>query len=267
MMSSQRPRAVQRVTHDSPWRSVLLGKADLHIHSGVSDGMASIADIMAFVQETTDLDVVAITDHDHVAGALEALRWVDRHPACRFRVVYGTEITSTLGRHLLAYFFRPPYPTRPIPRGKSYSRTIDLIHSLGGIVAVPHPTVMWTPSGGYRQMKYLLSRGVQIDGIEVCNAAIGARNNEDKIRGFNTRDLHMAELGGSDAHHLAQIGAGYTSFKGHSLADMERAIVHRATHAHFGEKGQVTIGEHAQQVFKSWVEKPTRGLRAALADW
>lgn len=244
-----------------------MGKADLHIHSDVSDGMASVDEIMVHVQENTDLDLIAITDHDAVAGALEALHWVENHPKCRFRVVFGTEITAALGRHILAYFFQPPYPTKSLPRGRSYRSTIALIHSMGGIVAIPHPTVLWTPSGGYRQIRSLLKEGVAIEGIEVCNAAIGARYNEDKIRDFNQREFHVAEIGGSDAHHLVQIGAGFTSFKGHSVADFTRAIGHRSTRAHFGDEGSVTIQEHARQVFKSWVEKPTRGLRATFADW
>lgn len=244
-----------------------MGKADLHIHSDVSDGMASVDEIMMYVQENTDLDLIAVTDHDAVAGSLAALRWVEVHPTCRFRVVYGTEITAALGRHLLAYFFQPPYPAEPLPRGRSYRGTIDLIHSMGGIVAIPHPTVMLTPSGGYRQIKSLLKQGVEIDGIEVCNAAIAARYNEDKIRDFNQREFHIAEMGGSDAHHLAQIGSGYTAFKGHAVADLRHSVGHRGTRAHFGDEGTVTVAEHAQQVFKSWVEKPTRGLRATFADW
>lgn len=243
-----------------------MGKADLHIHSGVSDGMASVAEIMAYVHENTDLDLVAITDHDKVDGSLQALEWVHKHPGCRFQVVFGTEITASLGRHLLAYFFRPPYPTEPFPKLRSYRGTIRLVQEMGGIVAIPHPTVIWTPSAGYQHIKWMLRQGIKIHGVEVCNAAIGARGNAEKIREFNERDFRMAELGGSDAHHLVQIGAGYTTFKGNSAADLERAISRRSTRAHFGNEGRVTVGEHARQVFKSWVEKPTRGLRATLAD-
>ncbi|MGE5618422.1 MAG: PHP-associated domain-containing protein [Sphingomonadaceae bacterium] len=243
-----------------------MGKADLHIHSSVSDGMASVPDIMHYVQENTDLDLIAIADHDQVDGALQAAEWVKSHPDCRFRVVVATEITTALGRHLLAYFFRPPYPTEPFPRGKSYRHTIGLVHEMGGLVAIPHPTVLWTPSGGYRHILWLLGAGVRIDGIEVCNAAIGARGNTDKIRVFNRRDFHLGELGGSDAHHLAQIGSAFTYFKGRSPQDFERCLLHRKTKARFGEAGTVTVGEHLRQLFKSWVEKPTRGLRATLAN-
>lgn len=243
-----------------------MGKADLHIHSSVSDGMASVPEIMSYVQENTDLDLVAIADHDQVAGALEAVQWVRAHPACRFQVVVATEITAALGRHLLAYFFRPPYPTEPFPRGKSYRHTIALVHEMGGLVGIPHPTVMWTPSGGYRHILWLLGQRVQIDGIEVCNAAIGARGNTEKIRHFNRRDFHLGELGGSDAHHLAQIGSAFTYFRGRTAMELERSLTHRKTRARFGESGMVTVQEHLRQVFRSWVEKPTRGLRATLAN-
>ena len=245
----------------------MLGKADLHIHSGVSDGMASVARIMSYVQENTDLDLIAIADHDAVDGALQSLEWVNGHPGCRFQAVFASEITTALGRHLLAYFFRPPYPTEPFPRGKSYRHTIALIHEMGVLVAIPHPTTMWTPSGGYRHILRLLGAGVRIDGVEVCNAAIVAKGIADKIRLFNRRDFHLGELGGSDAHHVAQIGSGFTLFEGRSCADFEQCLTHHKTKARFGECGSVTVGEHARQVFKSWVEKPTRGLRVSLANY
>jgi predicted metal-dependent phosphoesterase TrpH len=243
-----------------------LGKADLHIHSSASDGMSCVGAILEHVQENTDLDVIAITDHDAVDGALEAIELAERSPHYRFKVIFGTEITTAMGRHLLAYFVRPPYPTAPLPKLKSYPYTIEMIHEMGGIVAVPHPTVMWTPSGGYRYLLGLLRKGLHIDAIEVCNAAPGARGKEAKIREFNERDFHLAELGGSDAHHLSQIGSAFTTFAGHGAEDLARAIAGRSVRAQWGQTGLVTWQQHARQVFKSWVEKPTRGLRASLAE-
>lgn len=242
-----------------------MGKADLHIHSGVSDGMASVAEIMEYAQENTDLDMVSITDHDQVAGSLQAVEWVARHPGTRLQVVVGTEITTALGRHLLAYFFRPPYPTEPFPKLRSYHRTIDMVHSMGGVVAIPHPTVMWTPSGGYRFILRLLRAGVTIEALEVCNAAPGARGSAEKVRLFNRRDFHLAELGGSDAHHLAQIGSGYTFFHGRSVQEFQKGLILHKLKPHWGPTGSVSVQEHAAQVFKSWIEKPTRGLRESLA--
>src|SRR5947209_10506415 len=49
-----------------------LGKADLHMHSTYSDGVGTIEQILAYGQYNTDLDVIAITDHDVIESALRA---------------------------------------------------------------------------------------------------------------------------------------------------------------------------------------------------
>ena len=55
-----------------------IGKADLHIHTSLGDGLASVEQIFDFVQNYTDLDVIAITDHDDSRGALQALDLIER---------------------------------------------------------------------------------------------------------------------------------------------------------------------------------------------
>jgi len=51
-----------------------MGFADLHIHSMYSyDGTASISAILKYVADYTDLNVIAITDHDSMEGVPEAL--------------------------------------------------------------------------------------------------------------------------------------------------------------------------------------------------
>ncbi|PKL74144.1 MAG: hypothetical protein CVV27_21995, partial [Candidatus Melainabacteria bacterium HGW-Melainabacteria-1] len=47
-------------------------KADLHIHSNHSDGLAKIPEIMEYVASETDMKVIAITDHNTIEGALFA---------------------------------------------------------------------------------------------------------------------------------------------------------------------------------------------------
>jgi predicted metal-dependent phosphoesterase TrpH len=44
------------------------GKADLHIHTSFSDGMASARELLDHVETETDLDVIAVTDHETCAG-------------------------------------------------------------------------------------------------------------------------------------------------------------------------------------------------------
>jgi hypothetical protein len=86
----------------------VMGKADLHIHTSHSDGMFSADEMLAHVEDQTDLDVVAVTDHDDLRGAWNAReKWASgRH---RFEVVAGMEITTIEG-HLLPFIETLPDP-------------------------------------------------------------------------------------------------------------------------------------------------------------
>ena len=46
-----------------------LGKADMHLHTLYSDGTASVRAILDHVERATDLDLIAITDHERIDGA------------------------------------------------------------------------------------------------------------------------------------------------------------------------------------------------------
>jgi 3',5'-nucleoside bisphosphate phosphatase len=75
------------------------GRADLHVHTLYCDGgQAPEAVVLAAAGR---LDVVAITDHDRVAGALRARDYAREHPELGVDVVVGEEI-STLNGHLEA---------------------------------------------------------------------------------------------------------------------------------------------------------------------
>ena len=54
------------------------GKADLHMHTSHGDGLASVKQIFEYVENYTDLDVIAITDHDDIRGAMEALDLIEK---------------------------------------------------------------------------------------------------------------------------------------------------------------------------------------------
>jgi predicted metal-dependent phosphoesterase TrpH len=52
------------------------GRADLHIHTLASDGVSSVADILA-AAEAIGLDVIAITDHERVDAAHAARKMAE----------------------------------------------------------------------------------------------------------------------------------------------------------------------------------------------
>lgn len=85
-----------------------MGKADLHIHSTASDGNSTPTQIVELAVEK-NLEVIALTDHDSVAGYEEARRAAIDTPV---EVFTGSEITADFnGReaHLLAYCFDPDH--------------------------------------------------------------------------------------------------------------------------------------------------------------
>ncbi|WP_224281700.1 PHP domain-containing protein [Streptomyces sp. LS1784] len=88
-------------------------RIDLHAHSNASDGTDSPAQLVA-AAVAADLDVVALTDHDTVAGHAEAAEAVRALPAgTRLTVVPGAELSCVvdgISMHLLAYLFDPEEP-------------------------------------------------------------------------------------------------------------------------------------------------------------
>jgi predicted metal-dependent phosphoesterase TrpH len=82
-------------------------RADLHVHSNASDGTDPPAEVMRRAAQA-GRDVVALTDHDTVAGHAEA-----RAAAGPVALLPGMELSCQLaGRslHMLAYLFDPDQP-------------------------------------------------------------------------------------------------------------------------------------------------------------
>ena len=111
-----------------------MGKADLHMHTSLGDGLATVQQIFDFVQHHTDLDIIAITDHDDIRGAMQALELAERRKGdYRFQVIPGNEITTRHG-HLLALFV-----TQEFPMLKSLEASMEAIYKAGGLAIAPHP--------------------------------------------------------------------------------------------------------------------------------
>lgn len=204
------------------------GKADVHIHTTASDGGASPKAVLEYIEHETDLDVVAITDHDTLAGAQEAKR---NHDAGKYRfdLVMGAEITSTAG-HILGLFL-----TEEIPKELSPRETIQRIHDQGGIAIAAHPLLILK----YIDPDMLTADGVGIDvlmnegfdAVEIVNGGPTMKNVNARARLLNRSLLFRAETGSSDAHILEAIGKGYTLFPGKSADDFRRAVAQKTTEA------------------------------------
>lgn len=241
-----------------------MGKADIHIHSEHSDGMASVLEILNYVEEHTDLDLIAITDHDMFDGSEIALALAAKRKY-RFDVITGMEVT-TLEGHLLALGL-----TKPVKSLQRLDQTIAQIHAQGGLAIIPHPMSWLIRSVGQRGIMRVQNDPapeIYFDGIEAMNPSIAGRVTVAKTKQLNAARLHLAETGGSDAHTLSMIGTGLTVFPGTRAADWVRALKDKQTRAdgHFWTGTEIRelarIGP--RQSYRALVQLPGRHLRRAL---
>ncbi len=199
-------------------------KADLHIHTRLSDGGPSPLQVVEHVLRHTALAAIAITDHDRIDGGLRVRGLAEYYG---LQVIVGEEVGTADG-HLLALFIQERLaPGRPI------ERTIDEVHAQGGLAVVAHPFDVISSSLLGRHCRpwseEALAR-LPVDGIEVLNGSLV--RHVANVRATNlARRLGFTALGGSDAHHLAVVGQAYTCYAGHTAEDLRRAIVDGTTWA------------------------------------
>src|SRR5712691_8111524 len=142
------------------------GRADLHMHSTYSDGIATIEQILHHTEHNTNLSVIALTDHDVIEGSLRA-RDLWAKGRYRFDFIVGEEISTREG-HMLALFIE-----KRIQPGLSIERSIELVHEQGGLAIVAHPL---NPIFRHSCQRDVLDRiyaasDVWFDAIETWNAS------------------------------------------------------------------------------------------------
>ncbi len=240
-----------------------MGKADIHIHTTHSDGMATVEQVLEFVENETDLDLIAITDHDMFDGADEARNLAARRNY-RFQVLTGCEIT-TLEGHLLALGI-----DKPVRSLQGLDKTIAQVHEQGGIVIAPHPLSWMIRSigrNGLLRIHYHPSDAVHFDGCETLNPSLAGKVVANQVRDLNARVLKLAETGGSDSHVLPTIGSATTNFSGKTADDFRRALAEKKTVAdgHYWTREEMRylarIGP--AQMFQSLVKLPVKHIRRA----
>jgi predicted metal-dependent phosphoesterase TrpH len=180
--------------------------------------------LLDHVQQRTNLDVIAITDHDTLEGALRARELMETG-AYRFQLIVGEEVSTREG-HLLGLFLYK----RIVP-GLSIERSIDLIHEQGGLAIVAHPFHrMFRFSVQRKVMDRLLRQPhVHPDGIETLNGSFAGIGANRVAMTLSRRVYRWAETGGSDAHTLTAIGCARTRFAGSTAEELRAALADRAT--------------------------------------
>lgn len=234
-------------------------KADLHLHTNLSDGTASPRRVLAEAQRH-DLRVLAVTDHDSLEGA-KRVRDLAHELGLPIEIILGTEVTTTSG-HCIGLFL-----TKRIKMYKSVEYTVAAIKEQGGLCVVPHPLGRLVPSLSRRKIDELLNGDLAPDGIELYNPSPANAAYRAEVARLNG-DWRFAAVGSSDAHFWQHIGAGYTRFPGATAADLRQALTARQTRSG-GDEAKPTplpIPAYVAQCAWSWFVDPPRRAWRALRD-
>jgi predicted metal-dependent phosphoesterase TrpH len=181
--------------------------------------MPTIEQILKYTELHTDLDVIAITDHNVIDGSLRA-RDLWAKASYRFDYIVGEEISTNEG-HLLVLFIE-----KHVPSHISIEHSIDLIHDQGGLAIVVHPLHPLLRISCQRAVldRIHANKDLWLDGIETWNAGLcGIFANRVAMRA-NRQCYGWSEVGNSDAHTLNAIGRACTLFQGSTASDVRTAI-------------------------------------------
>ena len=230
-----------------------LGTADLHVHTTFSDGRDTPHAVYSAARSRR-IDVLAVTDHDSLVGALVAADAAQRAQAPPF-VIVGEEVTSAQG-HIIGLFLREL--VRP---GLSAADTIRAIHRQGGMAIAAHP--FWRtlqadgkPPHGVGSLVFDLP----FDAIEVRNGGFTPSMMRANRRAeAAAAAVRTPRVGGSDAHVRQAIGWAHTRFPGRTPDDLRRAIAAGLT-----APGALLLNPTGVMRYAAWgITRPAARLEAS----
>ncbi len=170
-------------------------RVDCHSHTMWSgDCTTTPEELLAAVTEAA-IDVLCITDHNAIAGAVELL---DELPC---RVVIGEELRVGSGE-IIGLFLE-----ERLPQGIGLIEAATRIRAQGGVVYIPHPYDPMRNCLKSEDIDLLVAEGL-VDGIEGRNGKTSLESLNAKAADYGVaNDLFVGA--GSDAHVPDAIGAAY----------------------------------------------------------
>lgn len=189
------PPAVERHPHLGVERRPGHVRVDFHMHTMWSGDAATTPDELRDAVVATNLDVLCITDHGTVNGALALAKELP----CR--VVVGQEVRTWAGE-VIGLFLQ-----ERLPYGLPAHEAVAAIREQGGLVYVPHP---------FDPMRHCLKEDVLVtlaaegllDAIEVFNAKTALAHLNERGASF-AADHGLPGGAGSDSHEPTALGAAY----------------------------------------------------------
>ena len=166
-------------------------KVDFHVHTRFSPDSLTSLEAALRAARRRGLARLAITDHNTIAGALEACRLAPDF------VIVGEEVMTTEGE-LLAYFL-----TEEVPAGLPPEEALARLRAQGAFVAAAHP--FDARRKGHWSRTALERIAPWLDAVEGFNArCFSARANRLAVQFAAEHGLLL--VAGSDAHTAAEIG-------------------------------------------------------------
>ena len=171
---------------------------DLHMHTLHSWDCTTSIDDLLDAALAAGLGALAVTDHNTIAGGVEArARAIER--GLPLHVVVGSELKTASEGEVIGLFLHDE-----IERGLSFAETIGEIRAQGGVVYVPHPFDRFhsTPDESV-----LREHASSIDVLETANARLWLERDNRRAERF-AREHGLRRGAGSDAHVPEGIGTG-----------------------------------------------------------
>jgi predicted metal-dependent phosphoesterase TrpH len=194
-------------------------RVDLHLHTMWSGDSQTTPAELADAVAATGLDVLCITDHSALAGAIRLRD--SGELGCR--VVAGQELRTAAGE-IIGLFL-----SRRIASGLGPEAACEAVRAQGGIVYIPHPFDELRHALGTPVLDRLVAAGL-VDAVEVFNAKAKAPSSNRRAAAY-AAGCGLAGGAGSDSHEPSALGAAYVEmpdFDGPSsfLSALREATVH-----------------------------------------
>jgi predicted metal-dependent phosphoesterase TrpH len=223
-------------------------RLDLHNHTSFSsDGVMSPAGLLRAAR-ANGLACLAVTDHNTVEGALEALALAEADPTLP-RVIPGIEI-STADGDVIGLYVR-----QTIPSGLPASDSIARIRQQGGLVYLPHPYDVIRRGTIAARVRAQVAD--QADMVEVLNgrslSPLSVRNSERLASRHG-----KAKGAGSDAHGSGEVGRAYVVVERYPTREDLVALV---------AAGAVRDGLHWHEYLLNWALQPMSGVTRFRRKW
>jgi predicted metal-dependent phosphoesterase TrpH len=187
--------AVERHPHLAEERRPGHVRVDFHMHTMWSGDATTTPDELREAVEATGIDVLCITDHGTVNGAIAL---ADELPC---RVVVGQEVRSWAGE-IIGLFL-----SERLPYGLPPGDAVAAIRDQGGLVYVPHPFDPMRHCLKADVLAQLAADGL-LDALEVFNSKTTLAHLNEQAAAF-ALEHDLPGGAGSDAHVPSAIGAAF----------------------------------------------------------